>query len=53
MNICIATLISNIRSEIKMPSIIFSGYEYYSLKYLILTNKHTDNANIDKMVEIY
>ena len=44
---------SNIRSEIKIPSIIFSGYEYYYLKYFTLKNKHTANANIDEMIDIY
>jgi len=53
MNISIKSIISNIRSEITIPSIIFSGYEYYYLKYFILINKHTANANIDKMVDIY
>jgi len=52
MNIWMVRLISNIRSEIKIPSIIFSGYEYYYLKYFILNNKHTANANIDKIVDI-
>jgi hypothetical protein len=53
MNISRKFMISNIRSEIKIPSIIFSGYEYYYLKYLILKNKHTASANIDIMFEIY
>ena len=52
MNISIKLVISNIRSEIKIPSMIFSGDEYYYLKYLILINKQTDNANIDKIVDI-
>jgi hypothetical protein len=46
-------MISNVRSEIKITSIIFSGYENYYLKYFILKNNHTANANIDKMVDIY
>jgi len=44
-------MISNIKSEIKIPSIIFSGYKYYYLKYFTRINKHTANANIDKVVE--
>jgi len=52
MNISLKFMISNIRSEIKIPSIIFSGHEYYYLKYFILKNKHTANAKIDKMVDI-
>ena len=48
----IISMISNIRSEIKILSIIFSGYEYYYLKYFTLINKHTANAKIDKMVGI-
>ena len=52
MYIRIITLISYIRSEIKIPSIIFSGYEYYYLKYLILKNKHTANEIVDKVVDI-
>jgi hypothetical protein len=46
-------LISNIRSEIKIPSLFFSGYEYYYLKFFTLKNKHTVNANIDEMIDIY
>jgi hypothetical protein len=53
MNRSIVMIISYIRSEIKIPSIIFSGYEYYYLKYFILKNKHTASANIDKMIDIY
>ena len=53
MNISIKYKISNIRSEIKIPSIIFSGYGYYYLKHFILINKHTANENIDKIVDIY
>jgi len=53
MNIWIISIISYIRSEIKIPSIIFSGYEYYYLKYFILINKHSANAKIDRMVDIY
>ena len=49
----IIRVISYIRSEIKIPSIIFSGYEYYYLKYFTLKNKHTANANIDEMIDIY
>ena len=49
----IIRVISYIRSEIKIPSIIFSGYEYYYLKYITLKNMHNSNANIDKMVDIY
>ena len=52
MYIRIITLISYIRSEINIPSIIFSGFEYYYLKYFILKNKHSANAKIDKMVGI-
>ncbi len=51
MNICVATLISNIRSEIKIPSIIFSGYEYFYLKYFTLIIKHSADAKIDKIVD--
>jgi len=53
MNISIIRFISYIRSEIKIPIIIFSGYEYYYLKYFTLKNMHTANTNIDKMVDIY
>ena len=53
MNISIIRIISFIRSEIKIPSIIFSGYEYYYLKYFALKNKHSANAKIDGMVDIY
>mgnify|MGYP006969972432 CR=1 FL=1 len=53
MNISIISIISYIRSEIKIPIIIFSGYEYYYLKYFTLKNMHTANTNIDKMVDIY
>ena len=51
-NISIKRIISYIRSEIKIPIIIFSGYEYYNLKYMTRINKHTANAIIDKMVDI-
>ncbi len=44
-------LISYIRSEIKIPSIIFSGYVYYYVKYFTLINKHTANAKIDKITD--
>ena len=53
MNSSIIRLISYKRSEINIPSIIFSGYEYYYLKNFILNNKHTADANIDKIVDIY
>ena len=45
-------LISNIRSEIKIPSIIFSWYEYYYLKYFTLINKNSANEKTYKIVDI-
>ncbi len=52
MIISTVQVISNIRSEIKIPTMIFSGYEYYYSKYLILIYKQTSKAIIDKIVEI-
>jgi len=45
-------VVSNIRSEIKIPIIIFSASEYYYSKCFILTYKTTTNVIIDKMVDI-